>query len=451
MDNLEITKELIRELVLEKQVKKLREIFDEFNIVDLAEFVNELEISEILFLFKILKKDITAPLFSYLNIENQQKMIEAFTSNEIQFMLENLYSDDVIEIMGDLPANLVKKILKAASKEQREEINMLLSFAPNTAGSLMSTDFVELEADDSVAVAIKKIKKQGKIAETISFCYIVNSKRKLVGTIALRDILFAPVNSLISDLMDSDVVCVQVSDDQEDVANIMKKYDLLVAPVVNDQYCLIGIITVDDIIDVMQAEVTEDIQKMAAIVPVSDTYLETTVWTLAKSRLPWLMGLMITATLTGTILGEFEEALAAIPALSAFVPMVMGTAGNAGSQASVMVIRGITVDGLEFKDIAKVLWKELRVGVICGLLLFVVVVLRIMVLPPDVILDVALVIALSTALSLAVAKIIGGSLPLIALACKQDPAAMAAPFITTCVDTVSLMIYFFLSMKLLGL
>lgn len=451
MDNLEITKELISEFILGKQVKKLREVFDEFNIVDLAEYVNELEISEILFLFKILKKDITAPLFSYLNIDIQQKMIEAFTSNEIQFMLDNLYSDDVIEIMGDLPANLVKKILKAASKEQRDEINMLLSFAPNTAGSLMSTDFVELEADDSVAVAIKKIKKQGKIAETISFCYVVNSKRKLVGTIALRDILFAPVNSLISDLMDSDVVCVQVSDDQEDVANIMKKYDLLVAPVVNDQYCLIGIITVDDIIDVMQAEVTEDIQKMAAIVPVSETYLDTTAWTLAKSRLPWLMGLMITATLTGTILGEFETALEAIPALSAFVPMVMGTAGNAGSQASVMVIRGITVDGLEFKDIARVLWKELRVGVVCGLLLFVVVMLRIMLLPPVVIIDVALVIALSTTLSLAIAKIIGGSLPLIALACKQDPAAAAAPFITTCVDTVSLLIYFFLSVTLLGI
>lgn len=451
MENLEITKELLEEFISEKQVKKLREVFDEFNIVDLAEYVNELKIEEILFLFKILKKDITAPLFSYLSSDNQQRMIEAFTGNEIQSMLENLYSDDVLEIMGDMPANLVKKILMAASKEQRDEINLLLSFAPNTAGSLMSTDFVELQEDDTVAQAIKKIKRQGKVAETISFCYIVNSKRKLVGTIALRDIIFAPVNALISDLMDSDVICVLVSDDQEDVAHVMSKYDMLVAPVVNDQNCLIGIITVDDIIDVMQDEVTEDIQKMAAIVPVEDSYLKTNIWTMAKSRLPWLLALMITATLTGGILGKFESALAVIPALSAFVPMIMGTAGNAGSQASVMVIRGIAVDDLSLKDTIKVIWKETRVGLLCGLALFIVVTLRIMLLPPMVVLDVALVIALSTVLSLVVANIVGGFLPLVALACKQDPAAMAAPFITTVIDTVSLLIYFFLSVKLLGI
>lgn len=451
MENLEITKELLEEYIANKQVKNIRTVFDEFNIVDLAEYVNELTMGEILFLFKILKKDITGPLFSYLSSDNQQRMIEAFTGNEIQSMLENLYSDDVLEIMGDMPANLVKKILKAASKEQRDEINLLLSFAPNTAGSLMSTDYVELKDDDSVAQAIKKIKRQGKVAETISFCYIVNSKRKLVGTIALRDIIFAPVNAPISDLMDSDVICVQVSDDQEDVAHTMSKYDMLVAPVVNDQNCLIGIITVDDIIDVMQEEVTEDIQKMAAIVPVEDSYLETKIWPMAKSRLPWLLALMITATLTGGILSEFESSLAVISALSAFVPMIMGTAGNAGSQASVMVIRGIAVDDLSFRDIGKVIWKELRVGMLCGFALFIVVTLRIMLLPPVVILDVALVIALSTVISLVVANVVGGLLPLVALACKQDPAAMAAPLITTVIDTLSLLIYFYLSVKLLGI
>jgi len=357
----------------------------------------------------------------------------------------------MVDVMEDMPANLVKKVLQAASEEQRSEINMLLSFAPNTAGSMMSTDYLELDAMDTVSEAIKKIKRQGKVAETISFCYIVNRKHRLVGAIALRDILFAPVNSYIEDLMDRDVVYVQVNDDQEDVAHTMSKYDIMVLPVVNDQNCLIGIITADDVIDVMEEEVTEDIQKMAAIVPVEESYLDTSIVELVKSRLPWLLALMITATFTGNVLASYEEALAVIPALSAFVPMIMGTAGNAGNQASVMVIRGISVDDLSWKDMLKVLWKEMRVGIICGAILFVVVVIRIMVIPPDVALDIALVIALSTVISLVAANMAGGLLPLLAHACKQDPAVMAAPLIATVIDTLSLMIYFFLSMKLLGI
>ncbi|MBR3693574.1 MAG: magnesium transporter [Erysipelotrichales bacterium] len=451
MDNLEITKELLQEFISEKQIDTLREVFDEFNIVDLALFVNELPLPQILFLFKILRKDVSGTLFSYLESENQQGIIEAFTSNDIRSMLEHVYADDMVDVMEDMPANLVKKVLQAASEEQRSEINMLLSFAPNTAGSMMSTDYLELDAMDTVSEAIKKIKRQGKVAETISFCYIVNRKHRLVGAIALRDILFAPVNSYIEDLMDRDVVYVQVNDDQEDVAHTMSKYDIMVLPVVNDQNCLIGIITADDVIDVMEEEVTEDIQKMAAIVPVEESYLDTSIVELVKSRLPWLLALMITATFTGNVLASYEEALAVIPALSAFVPMIMGTAGNAGNQASVMVIRGISVDDLSWKDMLKVLWKEMRVGVICGAILFVVVVIRIMVIPPDVALDIALVIALSTVISLVAANMAGGLLPLLAHACKQDPAVMAAPLIATVIDTLSLMIYFFLSMKLLGI
>ncbi|MBE6114844.1 MAG: magnesium transporter [Erysipelotrichaceae bacterium] len=451
MDNLEITKELLQEFISEKQIDTLREVFDEFNIVDLALFVNELPLPQILFLFKILRKDVSGTLFSYLESENQQGIIEAFTSNDIRSMLEHVYADDMVDVMEDMPANLVKKVLQAASEEQRSEINMLLSFAPNTAGSMMSTDYLELDAMDTVSEAIKKIKRQGKVAETISFCYIVNRKHRLVGAIALRDILFAPVNSYIEDLMDRDVVYVQVNDDQEDVAHTMSKYDIMVLPVVNDQNCLIGIITADDVIDVMEEEVTEDIQKMAAIVPVEESYLDTSIVELVKSRLPWLLALMITATFTGNVLASYEEALAVIPALSAFVPMIMGTAGNAGNQASVMVIRGISVDDLSWKDMLKVLWKEMRVGIICGAILFVVVVIRIMVIPPDVALDIALVIALSTVISLVAANMAGGLLPLLAHACKQDPAVMAAPLIATVIDTLSLMIYFFLSMKLLGI
>lgn len=451
MENLEITTSLLKELIGNKEVKKLREIFDEFNIVDLAGFVDELSLNDILFLFNILKKEITGEMFSYLNNETQSSIIEAFTSNDIRSILENMYTDDVVDIMDDLPANLVKKVLQAASPQQRSEINTILSYHPGTAGYIMSTDFVELKDTDTVEMAIKRIKRQGKVAETISFCYIVDKKRRLVGTIALRDILFEDSDDMISDHMERDVISVKTNDDQEEVAHVASKYDLLVVPVVNDEDCLIGIITVDDILDVIEEEVTEDIQKMAAIVPVEESYLKTSIWDMAKSRLPWLCALMITATFTGSILTQFEDALAVIPALSSFVPMIMGTAGNAGGQASTMVIRGISVDGLSFKDIWSVLWKEFRVGIVCGVLLFIVVLIRMMVLPPDVSIKIAAVIALSMVLAMIAAKMAGGLLPLLAESLHQDPAAMAAPLITTIVDTLSLLIYFILCVKILGI
>ena len=391
MDNLSITTVFLKELIDGKEIKILREVFDEFNIVDLAEHVDKLETNDILFIFKIIRKEITGELFTYLDSETQLKVIDVFTSNEIRSILDNMYTDDVVDVMDELPANLVKKVLQAATPQQRDELNTILSFKPGTAGYLMSTDFVELKDTDTVGSAIRRIKRQGKVAETISYCYIT-SKRKLVGTISLREILFENEDEMISDLMNKDVICVNTNADQEEVAYLASKYDILVIPVVNDEDCLIGIITVDDILDVIEEEVTEDIQKMAAIVPVEDSYLKTSVWDMAKSRLPWLCGLMITATLTGSILAEFENALAAIPALSSFVPMIMGTAGNAGSQASIMVIRGISVDGLTFKNIWEVLWKELRVGVLCGMLLFAVVLARMMLLPPDVTLKIAVVI-----------------------------------------------------------
>ena len=450
MDNLSITTIFLKELIDGKEVKILREVFDEFNIVDLAEHVDKLEINDILFILKVIRKEITGELFTYLDSETQSKVIDVFTSNEIRSILDNMYTDDVVDVMGELPANLVKKVLQSATSQQRDELNTILSFKPGTAGYLMSTDFVELKDTDTVGSAIRRIKRQGKVAETISYCYIT-SKRKLVGTISLREILFENEDEMICDLMNKDVICVKTDSDQEEVAYLASKYDILVIPVVNDEECLIGIITVDDILDVIEEEVTEDIQKMAAIVPVEDSYLKTSVWDMAKSRLPWLCGLMITATLTGSILAEFENALAAIPALSSFVPMIMGTAGNAGSQASIMVIRGISVDGLTFKNIWEVLWKELRVGVLCGMLLFAVVLARMMLLPPDVTMKIAGVIAVSMLIAMIVAKMVGGLLPLIAESLHQDPAAMAAPLITTIVDTLALLIYFVVSVKILGI
>lgn len=451
MENLEITKELLMELIEEKQIKKLREIFDEFNIVNLAEIVQELETSQMLFIFKILKKELGAQLFSYFDSDNQARLVDVFTSNEIQDILTNLYSDDMTDFIEDMPANIVKKIIMAATQEQRATINSLMSYPDDSAGSIMGTEFVELEENDTITQAVKKIKKQGKVAETISYCYVTNNRKRLVGAIALRDILFEPVNDLISEHMENDIISVTTSTDQEEVARTFKKYDILVLPVVNDDNCLIGIITSDDIIDVFEEEVTEDIQKMAAIRPINESYLDTSFLTMVRSRLPWLLILMISATLTGGILAGFEEALGVIPALAAFVPMIMGTAGNAGSQASVMVIRGIAVDDLNVKDTIKVLWKETQVSLICGAILFVVSVIRIMVLPPSVTIDIALVVSLALVLSLFVAKVVGGLLPLLSLIIKQDPAAMAAPLITTVVDALALIIYFNLCRCFLGI
>ena len=451
MEELEITLELLSELIEDKNAKVIRDVFDTHNIVDLAAVVDQCDIKQIVYLFKVLKRDISGELFSYLDIKTQTLIIDTIASNEIRIILDNLHSDDVVEIMDDLPANLVKKVIHAATPEQREEINTLLSFDPSSAGYIMSTDFVELKQNDTVELAIKKIKKQGKVAETISYCYVVDDKRKLVGMIKLRDILFEDSEDSISDHMEKDIVFVRTNDDKEEAAYLASHYDLLVVPVVNDEGCLIGIITADDILDVIEEETTEDIHKMAAILPVEDSYLNTNVLEMAKSRLPWLCALMITATFTGSVLTRFEDALAIIPVLSSFVPMIMGTAGNAGSQASVMVIRGISVDGLTSKDVLSVLWKEFRVGICCGAILLIVVIARMLLLPPDVSINVALAIALSMVLSLIFAKMVGGLLPLMAELLHQDPAAMAAPLITTIVDTLSLIIYFMLCVKLLGI
>ncbi len=451
MENIFVTKSLLIELINENEVSKIKMIFENYNIVDLAEQVEKLELTQILYLFKVLHKAVSGQLFSYFDSESQEKLIEAFTSQEILDVLENLYSDDMADFVEDMPANIVKKVLSAATDDQREMINTLLSYPKDSAGSIMSTQFVELKENDTIEKSIKKIKHLGKIAETINFCYVTNKYRKLVGTISLKEIIYAKENEKIKELMDSDVIYVYTDTDQEQVAHLFKKYDVLVLPVVNNEDCLIGIITVDDIIDVFEDEVTEDIQKMAAIRPLEESYLETSSFEMMKSRIPWLLVLMVSATLTGAILTGFEEGLMVIPVLSAFVPMVMGTAGNAGSQAAVMVIRGIAVDDLKVKDLFKVLLKEFKIAAICGAVLFVVVMLRILILPPSVPLDIALVVSFAMVVSLFVAKLFGGLLPLIALSLKQDPAAMASPLVTTVVDALALIIYFLMCKYFLGI
>ena len=443
--------ELLSQLIEGRQVKNLRELFDEMNIVDLADIVAELTVEEILFLFKTLRKDISAQLFTYLPNEVKAAMISSFTSGQIKSMIETLYTDDLVDFLQDLPANVIRQILKEADHEQRSEINLLLSFPSYSAGSLMSLDFVELKAEDSVKQAISKIKRQGKDAETIQVCFVVDELRNLVGSVSLRTILFEEDDVLIKDIMDIDVIYATIYDDQERVAKLMQRYDLTVCPVVNDELRLIGIVTIDDMIDVLEDEVTEDIQKMAAIIPLDGSYLENSLQDILKSRIAWLLVLMVSATLTGSIIGGFEEQIELLPALSFFIPMIMSTSGNAGTQASTMVIRGIVVDQLDTKDVFKVLSKELLVALLSGSVIFAANMIRVLVFMPSSDLSVHFVVSMTLFLMMIISKMVGGLLPLLAKKFNQDPAAMAAPLITTIVDALAMLIYFSLALLWLGL
>ncbi len=440
---------VLKDLIAERNVKSLRYLFDELNVIDLTEMVAELENEEILFLFKTLRREVSAEIFTYLPNEEKEEVISSFTGGEITSMLDNLYSDDIVDFLEEMPANVVRHVLLAATKEQREEINLLLSYPENSAGSLMSLGFVELEVTDTISNSMKKIKAQGKKAETISVCYIIDNHRKLVGTITLRTILFSKDDDVVSDLMDIDIIYVETHDDQEEVAKVFSRYDMSVIPVVNDEQRLIGIVTVDDIIDVVQEEVTEDIQKMAAILPVESSYMESSVFKISKSRIAWLLVLMVSATLTGNIIAGFEDRLSAIPALAYFIPMIMSAGGNAGSQASSMVIRGIAIDELSVKDYLRVLVKELEVAALTGMVLFVANLIRLIVFMPSTNLTVDFVVSLTLFFTIVIAKLVGGLLPLIAKRLNQDPAAMAAPLITTIVDAVALLIYFTLAFTFL--
>lgn len=444
----EITYEMIADVLNKKDYKMLREYFEEYNIVDLAEVINEAPIDWIVVMMKVLKKKSSADLFTYLDADVQEKLIQTLTSPQIRELLDNLMDDDMVDFIEEMPSNVAKIVLSAASAQTRQDINFLLSFKENTAGSILTTEYVELNETDTVMDAIDKIKAQGKVAETINHCYVVSSKRRLIGEIALKEILFEDSDAKIADLIDEDVVYVKTDDDQEEVARIIQKYDITVVPVVNDDHCLVGIITVDDILDVMEEEVTEDIHKMNAVAPIEGSYMESSVLEIVKSRLPWLLILMISATFTGGIIAGFEDALAVSPILTSFIPMLMGSGGNAGSQASTMVIRGISVDGLGMKDFFKVFFKELQVACFCGAVLLIVNTLRILIFTQAG-LQVALIVSITLFFTIIVSKIVGGLLPLLTLLIKQDPAAVASPVITTISDALTLVIYFNLAITLL--
>lgn len=440
----EMTTEQLSELVSKRQVKAIRDVFESYNIVDLAELVGEMTLAEALFIFKVLKKETSGELFTYLTKDKQEKLVEQLTSEQIKSILDELYSDDIMEFIDELPNELVKKILASASKTQREEINQLLSYKEFSCGSIMSTDYVELNYLDTIDQAMAEIKAQRTVAESISYGYVLK-KGKLVGIISMRDIILAPEESTLQEEMETEFVCVKTNDDQELAIDLMKKYDLTMMPVVDEEEHLVGVVTADDVIDVMEEEATEDIHKMAAVTPIDGSYMEASVFKVSFSRLPWLLILMISAAISEMIISKNSALIAVLPALSYFVPMLMDSAGNAGSQSAAMVIRGITVDGIDMHSFFKVFWKELRVAIICGAVMFGINYLRIIWIMPNVGSGMAIVSSLSIFVAIVVAKLIGGLLPLLASAVHLDPAVMASPLIATTCDAISLTVYFALA------
>ena len=437
--------------IKQKEYKNIRTFFDETNIVDGALLVDKLATEDLLHLFKIVRKDVGAELISYLNSDTIERLTYNLTSSQIQILLEEMYSDDLNEILSELPEALVTKVLQAASPEIRKQINEFLSYEPNSCGSIMSVDFVTIRDSYTVAQAMRAIRRQGKLAETINWCYVVDDDKSLIGSIGLKEILFAKDEVPVVEIMDHDVYYVYTHDDQEEAARLISKYDITCIPVIDSAKQVLGIITVDDIFDVVEEEATEDIHKMAAMTPLEGSYVESSIKSIVKSRLPWLMVLMISATFTGTIISNNQELLVLLPSLAIFIPMLMDTAGNAGSQASAMVIRGLIVDDMSVRDFFRILFKEAQVSMLLGIVLFVINTLRIGLFMPDVGWGIALLVSLTIFLTITLANLVGGSLPLLAIVLKQDPASMAAPLITTLVDAISLSAYFLIATMFLRL
>ena len=445
-DNYELDQ--LMELVRERKFRALREILIEMNEVDIAEFLDELEVDQELLVFRLLPKALAAEVFSYLE-EDQEKLIAALSDRELREVLDELYLDDTVDLIEDLPANLVSRILRNTDATTRAQINQLLNYPKDSAGSLMTTEFVYLHPNNTVEESFARIRKVGLDKETVYTCYVTKS-RVLQGVVTVKRLLMSTYETKISDIMETNVLSITTHEDKEDVAQMFSKYDLTALPVVDGEDRLVGIITVDDAMDVMEEEATEDIEKMAAILPTDKPYFQTGVVETWKHRIPWLLLLMISATFTGTILGFFEEALAANAALTLFIPMLMDTGGNSGGQASVTVIRAMSLGDVEFADCPRVIWKELRVAALCALTLGAVVFVKVMLVDrKDA--TVALVVALTIFLTIIVAKLIGCTLPMLAKRLGFDPAVMASPFITTVVDALSLLVYFAIATRVLGL
>lgn len=440
----------INTLLSNKRYSSIKDILVTLNAADIGAIFAELEPDTLPLLFRLLPKELAADTFVEMDPDQQQILITRFSDTELKAVIDELYIDDAVDLVEEMPANVVKRILMQADPETRKLINELLKYPDDSAGSIMNTEFVELRSSQTVAEAIREIRRNGLDKETINDCFVTNADRSLAGIISIRTLILSQDQDLIRDRMDTNVISVNTMEDQETVAEKFKKYDLTSMPVVDGENRLVGIVTVDDAIDVMEEEATEDIEKMAAITPSDKPYLKTSVLEIYKHRIPWLMLLMVSATFTGMIISKFENALAAQLVLTAYIPMLMDTGGNSGSQASVTVIRGLSLNEIQFKDILKVMWKEMRIAVLCGVSLAVVNFLKLMFLD-RVGVGVSLSVSLTLIVTVTIAKFIGCTLPLIAKKIGFDPAVMASPFITTVVDALSLLTFFGIATTILGL
>jgi len=436
------------QLVHTRQTDALRSVFEAFNVVDLAGVIEHMPVADAFFIFKILPKDESGELFSYLSNDKQEEFIRMLTGPELQEVLENLYTDDIVDFIGDMPEAIVNKVLRAASSETRADINLLLSYKENSCGSIMSTDYMTVSSGETIGQAMNQLRRNGRKAENQHYCYVLDSNR-LVGVISLKSILFTPNADKVTVHMSPDVVKVKTSDDQEEAIRTMQKYDWSLIPVVDDEDKLVGIITADDVLDAMQDEATEDIQKMAGVTPITTSYLETRSFDMVKARIPWLGLMLLTNSFSSMIVGANLPLLVAYPILNRFTPMLMDTAGNAGSQASTMVVRGITVDDLKFKDFGHIMYKEARIALVCGLALGLLNMARIAILMPDVPFLVNLSTSLTVWMIVIAANLVGALLPLIAVGMHTDPAVMSTPILSTVTDIVSLSVYFALVKLLL--
>ncbi len=443
-------KEKILKLIDENKYIQARNEIVKMNAVDAAGLFDEIDQRKLLIIFRILPKDIAADVFTHMDSDLQKYVIDSITDEETVDVLENLFLDDTIDFLEEMPSNVVKRILRNTNEKMRTVINQFLNYPPESAGSLMTIEYADLKKELAVKQALQYIKEIGVDKATIDTCYVINYDRVLEGVVSLRRLILSDESTVIKDIMETDVLSVNTHDDQEYVAGFFKKYDLNVMPVLDNENRLVGIITVDDIIDVIDQEATEDLHKMAAIQPSQDAYLKTSNWSLAKHRIPWLLILMISATFTGGIIQRYENALQSVVLLASFIPMLMDTGGNAGSQSSTLIIRGLALNDIKPKDILKILWKELCIGSIVGIVLAFVNFLRIYYVSKAGLL-VSFTVSLTLFITVVLSKVVGGVLPIIAKQFKMDPAIMAGPLITTIVDAVTLLIYFKTATHLLNI
>ena len=457
-ERFEIVQKALIKMLDEKKYITLRDILVTMYPSDIAQIFAELEENQIPLMFRLLTKEQAAETFVEMDPDAQELLIKGFSDNELKEVLDELYVDDAADIVEEMPANVVKRILKAADPEMRKSINQILRYPEDSAGSIMTTEYVSLRPNMTVEEAILRIRRQGVDKETIYTCYVTGNDRTLLGLVSVKDLLLAEDDEMrIKEIMTTNVISVSTQTDQESVARMLSKYNFLCLPVVDGEQRMVGIVTFDDAMDVLMEEATEDMELMSGMTPSEKPYLKSSTWELFKNRFPWLTILMVSSTFTGLIITSFEDSLAKVVALTAFIPMLMGTGGNSGSQSSVTVIRSLSLGELRFKDIGIVLWKELRTSIMCGMALAIVCFAKIWLVDhllfgnEEITLMVDLVVCLALALTVVIAKLVGGMLPLCAKALGADPAVMASPFITTIVDAVSLLVYFMFAKTLLSI